>query len=256
MPIPSNPTLVKFHPLANLFPLIEGEEFDELVTDIKQYGLRERITVYEDMVLDGRNRFRACKDAGVEPTYTHFSGSHAEAIAFVISANIRRRHLTPGQKLALITKLLRADPSKSDRAVAKTAGASPSTVAAVCKSNVQLGHKDRVEASGRKARGRKPTTTSNKLDGPPRPPPPPVAAKPTKQAAPAPVDPNTWLVRTAWEKATPETKRLFVESNAAELRQLLVADKAVESTMPPPLAPIQDDAGSIPDFLDRSHKLN
>jgi hypothetical protein len=49
-------------------------------------------------------------------------------------------------------------------------------------------------------------------------------------------------------------KRLFVESNADELRQLL-ADKAVESTMPPPLAPIRT-CRANPRLLDRSRKLN
>jgi hypothetical protein len=54
-----------------------------------------------------------------------------EAFAFVISANIHRRHLTADQKRELITKLIKATPEKSDRAIAATVKASPTTVGTV-----------------------------------------------------------------------------------------------------------------------------
>jgi len=147
---------LEFHPLANIFPLMEGAEFDELVADIKTNGLREPIILYEGMILDGRNRYRACIEADVEPDFQSDGqrwramappGSRAltfdpkfpesppirtvkvgDPLAYVISANIHRRHLTQDQKRELVAKLVKAQPEKSDRQLAQIAKVDHKTV--------------------------------------------------------------------------------------------------------------------------------
>jgi ParB-like chromosome segregation protein Spo0J len=118
---------LKFHPIAEIFPLMEGEEFDALVEDIKKHGLRQPITLYKGKILDGRNRYRACLAAGKTPKFTTFK-NESDPAAYVISVNIHRRHLTTKQKHELIAKLLKANPEKSDRQIAKTVKVSPTTV--------------------------------------------------------------------------------------------------------------------------------
>ena len=121
---------LEFHPLADIFPLMEGEEFDALVADIKANGLRESIKLYEGMILDGRNRYRACLAAGVylshHPIDDMLDVCNETPAAYVISANIHRRHLTAEQKRELILKC--ADWSKSDRAIAAEMKTNKNTV--------------------------------------------------------------------------------------------------------------------------------
>jgi len=89
---------LKFHPLAGIFPLMEGAEFDALVADIRANGLQQNIALYEGKILDGRNRYRACPAAGVAPVTYNADRLITDPAAYVISANLHRRHLTAEQK--------------------------------------------------------------------------------------------------------------------------------------------------------------
>ena len=86
----------EIHPAANVFPMIDGAEFDALVDDIREHGLIEPVWLTPDgALLDGRNRAAACKKAGVELRTRVYTG--VDPIAFVMSLNLKRRHLTTGQ---------------------------------------------------------------------------------------------------------------------------------------------------------------
>lgn len=89
------------HPVAELFPWLGEDELDDLADDIATNGLRQKIIKLADgRLADGRNRELACQIAGVEPQYlTLPAGTPDERIVkSIISANLKRRHLTASQK--------------------------------------------------------------------------------------------------------------------------------------------------------------
>jgi N6-adenosine-specific RNA methylase IME4/ParB-like chromosome segregation protein Spo0J len=107
--------LLQFHPLADLFPLIEGAEFDDLVSDIRAHGQREDITLHEGKVLDGRNRYRACRAAGIAARACHFRPDiHGNLLGFVISKNLKRRHLNDDQRRLVAAKIANLGRGRPD----------------------------------------------------------------------------------------------------------------------------------------------
>jgi ParB-like chromosome segregation protein Spo0J len=78
----------EIHPAAEALSLLEGEALDALAADIRANGLISPITLLGGGILDGRNRMRACRAAGVEPRFEAYQGN--DPVAFVISANIDR----------------------------------------------------------------------------------------------------------------------------------------------------------------------
>jgi hypothetical protein len=97
---------VAVHPAADVFPLLVGAEFDRLVDDIEAHGLRLPIVLDVDgRILDGRNRHRACEAAGVEPRFETWAGDAGSEIAYVVSANLTRRHMNASQRALVAAKL-------------------------------------------------------------------------------------------------------------------------------------------------------
>ena len=87
----------EFHPIAGIFPFIEGDKFDELVADVKANGVLEPVVLFEGLILDGRNRYKAAQKAGVSFATRTFEGDEIQAIDHVWSLNYTRRHMTPSQ---------------------------------------------------------------------------------------------------------------------------------------------------------------
>jgi hypothetical protein len=164
--------VIKVHPAADLFPMMSADELKVLGEDIKRNGLTSRVAVIDDgggpVLLDGRNRLDAMELAGFEIVTEevaklaccqhHISGF--DPFAYVISANIHRRHLTAEQKRDLIAKVIAAQPDKSDRQIAKMVKADHKTVGKARRQGEDVGTiphvETRTDTRGRKQPAKKP----------------------------------------------------------------------------------------------------
>ena len=105
-PIYDPPERPNPHPICLLMPSADEDELQNLTDDIRAHGLLDPIVLFEKRVLDGRNRAAACESAGVPPRYVEFQGTREEALMFVVSHNLKRRHLT---KQAIADTLVEAE---------------------------------------------------------------------------------------------------------------------------------------------------
>jgi N6-adenosine-specific RNA methylase IME4 len=97
----------QFHPVANLFPLMVGEEYAQLKVDIATNGQREPIWLHpaDGSIIDGRNRYRVCTELDIPPRYCIWDGQ-GSLVCFVLSLNLHRRHLTSSQRAAIAVDIL------------------------------------------------------------------------------------------------------------------------------------------------------
>ncbi len=84
------------HPAAELLPMMSDASLAELADDIKANGQEQPVVVYNGLLLDGRNRLKACALAGVSPKIREWEGD--DPVRWVLSLNFHRRHLTDSQK--------------------------------------------------------------------------------------------------------------------------------------------------------------
>jgi hypothetical protein len=87
------------HPAADLFPMMDEEELQDLAADIQQNGLIHPIMLDHDgaVLIDGRNRLAACKLARVEPVFDRLPVGD-DPLAYIVTMNLMRRSLTKGQQ--------------------------------------------------------------------------------------------------------------------------------------------------------------
>lgn len=114
---------VKVHQAADRFPMMSDAELDELAADIKTNGQLHRVVYFNGQLLDGRNRIAACKRAGVEVKSMTLAKCDSPT-NYVISANLKRRQLTPVQRAALAVDPVILDGYKAEaKARQEAAGA-------------------------------------------------------------------------------------------------------------------------------------
>ncbi len=94
------------HPVAALFPPLEGDALTALAADIREHGVREAGWLDEEgRILDGRNRDRVCRSLGIDMPWRVYPGAPGTEIDFLISLNLHRRHLTEDQRAAIAADL-------------------------------------------------------------------------------------------------------------------------------------------------------
>ena len=122
---------MKIHPVAELFPMFPEDELRELANDIKANGLQQPIVKMDDTLLDGRNRLAACELVGIKPETKEYTGK--DATAFIISINLKRRHLTREQRDDVIRGL--REQGMTLTKIAKAVGVSEPTARRVSQSS-------------------------------------------------------------------------------------------------------------------------
>jgi hypothetical protein len=137
--------ILPIHPAADRFEMMSEQELRDLGEDIKKHGLHEGVALFDGMLLDGRNRLDAMEMIGIKVLagnkldVRHRKVEGVDPIVYVISKNIRRRHLTPEKKRDLIETLVKACPEKSDRQIADEAKSNRNTVGRI---------RNKLESSG------------------------------------------------------------------------------------------------------------
>ena len=140
---------LEYHELSTVFSSFEDtEEFKELVDSIKKEGLNHPILIWQDKIVDGRHRHKACRLAEVEPHYEYLPDAMSlqQVMDRVVAENILRRHLTVGQRAMIAASLANmtvggsgsnqygdsnrtnSSESKSNEDAAKSLGVGPTAV--------------------------------------------------------------------------------------------------------------------------------
>lgn len=127
------------HPFADLFPMLDRTDAADLRADIAAHGLRDRVVLFDGKILDGRNRYgalvdiaklgllykgkpftevdlvddlRAAESLGTGYYFGMFKGTEAEALEYVLSKNLHRRHLNEGQRAMVAANLAGLKPGR------------------------------------------------------------------------------------------------------------------------------------------------
>ena len=100
--------------LATAFPDMSSKEFDKLKASIREDGLLAAIAIWRGEVIDGRHRYRACLETGVEPRFEHLLDD-VDPVRYVIARNDVYRHLDASRRAVIAYKLSSRSRPGGDR---------------------------------------------------------------------------------------------------------------------------------------------
>jgi hypothetical protein len=179
--------LIDVHPDADIFPMADEAQLKAWAEDIKKNDMKVPIVIARNqtgdkpVLWDGRNRLEAIERFTDIPIkvergmivehhkYLRVVRKGGDPRAVIASLNLHRRHLTAAQKRELIGKLLKADPTKSNRQIAAETGTDKNTVKAARLEKERTGEIHQLaETVGRDGKKRKqPVKKAKQLTAPP-----------------------------------------------------------------------------------------
>jgi hypothetical protein len=138
---------VNYHPFAEKFPLIHGEQWESFKASIAETKGPEQAVAYRMVKgakqgLDGRNREKACEELGIPCRYEKVCIEDKDVKAYILRRNVHRRHLTPELRREIVGEL-RAD-GQSTRTIAETLGVNQATVVR----DLKIADTARIESNG------------------------------------------------------------------------------------------------------------
>jgi len=114
------------HPVAGMIPPMSAKEYEGLRGDIDEHGQLEPIWTYQGKIIDGRHRYKACRELGIEPQFREWTGDEAGLIGSIFSQNFHRRHLNESQRAMVGARFMRLlEPFAKARMLAGKAAADP-----------------------------------------------------------------------------------------------------------------------------------
>jgi hypothetical protein len=113
---------LQFHPLAVKYGGNVGKSEDALAKDIADNGQRFPIVVHNGQIIEGIQRYDACPQAKIEPIIMpyhveRYGGEEKDIEAFIVSANIHRRHDTKRKRSAASRSWCRCSPPRLQRSL-------------------------------------------------------------------------------------------------------------------------------------------
>jgi len=97
---------VEIHPIADIFPMMAADEFEGLKKDIVEFGVREPMTMWNNKLIDGRNRMAACVELKIDwESHLCELDSDQDPVTWILSHNLHRRHLSQSQKSLVAARI-------------------------------------------------------------------------------------------------------------------------------------------------------
>lgn len=190
----------KFHPLAELFPLMPDTELKEMADDIKANGQRQDIILHDGQILDGRNRYIACKIAEVEPRFKEHKNKK-DAAALVWSLNGPRRHLNESQRALVAAEFLKMSMATDSPMTAEQAAKTFNTSGPTLKRASKVAKKGSKKIKEAVMKGKLSVSRASKIVALPK-------GKQAKAAKEQKKAPRGGLAAAALESKKPEGKKV------------------------------------------------